>query len=136
MLDQTKVFPFTEVLASVAYAIRSTYHTTLKATPSQLVFGRDMIQPLQYIAESDLICKNKQKVINDSNKRENSKRVDYDYVVGQKVLLLNTDIQRKLDSPTLGPYDILQVHANGNVSIMHASIIERVNIRCIRPFFE
>lgn len=136
MLDQTQVFPFTEVLASVAYAIRSTYHTTLKATPSQLVFGRDMIQPLQYISEWDLILKNKQKVINDSNKRENSKRVDYDYVVGQKVLLLNTDIQRKLDSPTLGPYDIIQVHANGNVSIMRGSIIERVNIRRIRPFFE
>jgi hypothetical protein len=27
-------------LSSAAYAIRSTFHTTLKATPGQLVFGR------------------------------------------------------------------------------------------------
>ena len=49
--------PWTEVLASVAWEIRSTYHTTLEATPAQLVYGRDMIYPIQYIAEWDLIRK-------------------------------------------------------------------------------
>ena len=135
-LDENSEFPFKDLLASVAYAIRSTYHTTLKATPVQLVFGRDMIQPIQYIAEWDIIRKNKQKVIDENNLRENSKRVDYDYEVGQKVLLRNTDIHRKLDNPTTGPYEILQLYVNGNVSILRGSVIERVNIRRIRPFFE
>jgi hypothetical protein len=31
--------PWGEILASVAWAICSTYHTTLDATPGQLVFG-------------------------------------------------------------------------------------------------
>jgi hypothetical protein len=31
--------PWGEILASVAWAIHSTYHTTLDATPGQLVFG-------------------------------------------------------------------------------------------------
>ena len=51
--------PWTEVLTSVAYTIRSTYHTTLQATPAQLIYGRDMIYPIQFVAEWDVICKNK-----------------------------------------------------------------------------
>jgi hypothetical protein len=35
--------PFEYFLQSTAWAIRRTYHTTLQATPCQLVFGRDMI---------------------------------------------------------------------------------------------
>jgi hypothetical protein len=35
--------PWSSFLAATAWAIRSTYHTTLHATPTQLVFGRDMI---------------------------------------------------------------------------------------------
>jgi hypothetical protein len=35
--------PFEYFLQSTAWAIRSTYHTTLQATPCQLVFGGDMI---------------------------------------------------------------------------------------------
>ena len=136
LLDKDSKFPFRDLLASVAYAIRSTYHTTLKATPAQLVYGRDMIQPVQYVAEWDLIHKNKQAVIDKNNAKENSRRIDYDYVVGHLVLLRNTYIQRKLDNPTAGPYKILQIHTNGNVSILRGSVVERVNIRRISPFFE
>ena len=35
--------PWEEFITSTAYALRSTYHTTLKATPAQLVFCQDMI---------------------------------------------------------------------------------------------
>ena len=31
------------IIAVTCFGIRSTYHTTLRATPGQLVFGRDMI---------------------------------------------------------------------------------------------
>ena len=37
------VDPWGELLASVAWDIRSTHHTTLQASPAQLVFGRDML---------------------------------------------------------------------------------------------
>jgi hypothetical protein len=33
-------------LSSAAFAIRSTFHITLKATPGQLVIGRDMLLPI------------------------------------------------------------------------------------------
>jgi transposase InsO family protein len=34
-------YPWGPFLSSSAYAIRSTFHTTLKAAPGQLVFGRE-----------------------------------------------------------------------------------------------
>jgi hypothetical protein len=35
--------PWSNILASAAWAICSTFHTTLGATPGQLVYGRDML---------------------------------------------------------------------------------------------
>ena len=56
-------------MSSVAYEIRITYHTTLKATPEQLVFVRDMILPIKYVAEWDLIAKRKQESIRKDNQK-------------------------------------------------------------------
>ena len=55
-LDVPEDDPWTDILVSVPYAVRSTYHTTLQATPAQLIFGRDMIYPLEYVAEWDIRC--------------------------------------------------------------------------------
>ena len=38
--------PYEPFLTAVAYAMRSTYHTTLKCAPGQLVFGRDVMLPI------------------------------------------------------------------------------------------
>ena len=35
--------PWSGILSAASFAIRATYHTTLRATPTQLVFGRDAI---------------------------------------------------------------------------------------------
>jgi hypothetical protein len=43
--------PWGPFLSSDAYAIRSTFHTTLKATPGQLVFGRDRVLPINFMAD-------------------------------------------------------------------------------------
>jgi hypothetical protein len=47
-LEKQQDNPFDYFLQSTAWAIRSTYHTTLQATPCQLVFGRDMIQNIAF----------------------------------------------------------------------------------------
>ena len=52
---------FKGVLAATAFAMRSTYHTTLKKTPGQLVFGRDMIFNIQHVANWKYIRQNKQR---------------------------------------------------------------------------
>jgi hypothetical protein len=43
--------PWDEFLSSAAFAIRSTHHTTLGASPAQLVFNRDMFLPVQFVAD-------------------------------------------------------------------------------------
>ena len=96
-----------------------------------------MIYPLAYVAEWDVIEKNKQRLIDKNNSRENATRVDYDYHVGDKILVINTDIQRKLDNPNKGPFTIERVCSNGTVVILrNNNVTERINIRRIKPFFE
>ena len=63
--------PFDYFLQCTAWAIRSTYHTTLQATPCQLVFGRDMIHNIAFKSNWNQIQKRKQDIINKSNKKEN-----------------------------------------------------------------
>ena len=135
-LDLSPEDPWSEILASVGYAIRATYHTTLGATPAQIIYGRDMINPIEYIAEWDVIRKNKEKSIQKSNDRENKNRIEHDYKIGDKVMLLHKDLQRKLEDPASGPYSIVSVHTNGTVCILRNSTIERRNIRQIQPYWE
>ena len=80
--------PWKGILSATAFAVRSTYHTTLKKTPGQLVFGRDMIFNIKHVANWEYIRQNKQKMIEKNNKAENAKRVAYSYKEGDLVLLL------------------------------------------------
>ena len=114
--------------------MRCAQHTTLKASPGQLVFGRDMILPIQFEADWALIAQQKQDSINASNKRENSKRVNHTYQVGDQVLLQKPGILRKLQVPYTGPYTITQVFTNGTVRIRMGAVMQRVNIRRIQPY--
>jgi transposase InsO family protein len=128
--------PWTPYLASVAWAVRSTYHTVLNATPGQLVFGRDMVLPIQFQADWARIKLRKQGTIDKSNAQENAKRIDHDYQVGDKVLLEKPGINRKMAQPRTGPFEIIKVHTNGTVRIRRNNVTERVNIRRLTPYFE
>ena len=63
--------PWSGILAAIMFGVRATYHTTLEATPSQLVFGRDAILPIQHQANWKYIQDKKQKLIESNNQREN-----------------------------------------------------------------
>lgn len=126
--------PWKGYLSSVAFAIRATPHTTLGASPSQLVFGRDMILPIQYRANWERIRQQKQNIINKNNKRENSTRIEHKYKVGDKVLITNMS-NRKLHAPSQGPFPILEVNTNGTVKIQRGKIRETINIRRLLPFY-
>ena len=62
--------PWSGILSAVMFAMRSTYHTTLEATPMQLVFGRDAILPIFHQADWQYIKAKKQRLINMNNQRE------------------------------------------------------------------
>jgi hypothetical protein len=79
--------PWNKLLQDSAFGIRSTFHTTLQATPGQLVFGRDMIHDVRFQADWDGIKNNKQKNIASSNKRENLNGIKHNYNVGDRIFL-------------------------------------------------
>lgn len=126
--------PWTEFLSAAAFAIRATYHTTLQATPGQLVFGRDMILPMKIQADWQRIHERRQAEIIRNNNSENKGRLEHQYQVGEKVLLQKPGILRKLSTPREGPYEIVQVYDNGTVQIQRNAVREKVNIRRIIPF--
>ena len=131
--DMDEEEPWIGILSAVAWAIRSTYHTTTQATPGQLVFGRDMIWNLPHIADWRYIQQRKQDMINKNNERENSKRIEHDYAVGDKILkrISNT---YKLERSKEGPYEIVRVHTNGTVTIQNGAMTEQLNICQIDPY--
>lgn len=128
--------PWTEFLSAAAFAIRSTYHTTLEATLAQLVFNRDMILPVQFRTDWTRLKNNGQTVMNRNNTRENRSRIQHDYQVSDKILLRIPGILRKLSTPRTGPFEITRVYTNGTIHIQRGSVTERINIRHVDPFFE
>ena len=47
--------PWSGILVAASFAMCSTYHTTLCGMPGQLIFGRDMILNMQYLADWTVI---------------------------------------------------------------------------------
>ena len=72
---------------NAVWAIRSTYHTVLKASPGAAIFGRDMLFDILFVADWHKIGDYRQRQTDRSIKHENSSRVDYDYKVGDKILI-------------------------------------------------
>ena len=52
--------PWSGILAAEAFAVRSTYHMTKGKISGQLLFGRDMILPINHMADWRYIRQRKQ----------------------------------------------------------------------------
>ncbi len=85
-------------LADAAWAICSTHHTVLKASPGAAIFGRDMLFDITFIADWKTIGEHRQKLTDCNTDQENEGRIDYDYKVGEKILVRNEGIIRKAQS--------------------------------------
>ncbi len=124
-------------LTNVAWAIPSTCHTLLKASPGAAIFGRDMLFDIPYIADWNKIGDYRQRQTDLKTQRENNSRVDYNYKVGGKVLVRKDGILRKTESRyDSEPWKITSVHTNGTIRVERGSKSERFNIIRVTPFFE
>jgi hypothetical protein len=129
--------PWGTFLSSAAYTIHSTFHTTLKATPGQLVFGRDIVLPILFLADWVAMEQQRQKEMGRNNRKENASRISHDYKVGDKVLLKKPGKHlRKLETPRTGPHTVTAIYTNGKLCIQKGKVNERVNIRRFFPYFE
>jgi hypothetical protein len=114
-----------------------THHTVLKASPGAVVFGQDMLFDIPFIANWKNIGEKRQKLTVLNTARENKGRIDYDYKVGQKILVQNEGILCKAQSIwQKDPWTIRTVHTNGTIRIKCRNKEERLNIRRVKPFEE
>ena len=130
-------FGFKGILAAVRRAVNSTVHTTLQATPTQLVFARDALLNVSFQADWEYIKDRKQKRILQNNKRENATRREHTYSVGDQVMV-KQDPSRKHGEPQFrGPYTVSQVNDNGTVKLTRATangaMVQTWNIRNLDP---
>jgi hypothetical protein len=99
---------------NVAWAICSTYHAVLKASPGAAIFGRDMLFDVPVIPDWKQIGEFRQSMTDHNNDNENKKRVDYDYKVDDKILIHKDGILRKTESIwKKEPWTIRTVNTNG-----------------------
>jgi len=137
MADSVAPSDIDAVLTNASWAIRSTYHTVLKASPGAAIFGRDMLFDIPFIADWKKIGDYRQRQTDQNTIRENQKRIDYDYAVGGKVLIFKDGILRKAESPKQPePWTITIVHTNGTIRVTRGTKSERINVRRVEPFFE
>ena len=131
-VDETN--PFSGLLSAVAFATRATIHTTLGATPCQLVFGRDAMVNQTSEADWEQICARKQKLINQNNAKENAKRTPFEFKVGEQILLKTEQKTKFGRDPYEGPCTILQVNDNGTLKYQYKNVIDAINIRMVDPY--
>ena len=124
-------------LNNVTWAICSTYHIVLKATPGLAIFGWDMLFNIPFMANWTKVGDYRQRQTDRNTACEIMKCVDWDYTIGDKVLVWKDGILRKGESKYLkDPWTITQVHTNGTIRIQCGPNSERLNIRRVIPFLD
>jgi transcriptional regulator len=79
---------------------------------------------------------NRQALTDRNTSRENEGRIDYDYKVGQKVLILKEGILRKTESRHLKDPWVITFHTNGTIRVQYGNKSEKIIIRRVKPFHE
>jgi hypothetical protein len=121
-------------LDNVAWAICSTYHMVLKASPGAAIFRQDMLFDIPFMADWCKIGELRQSLTNRGNQHENAKRIDNDYKVRDNVLVINEGILRKAESAYgKEPWTITTVHTDGTIWIQGRTKTEQLSIRRVEP---
>ena len=130
---------FEGILSAVRKAVNSTVHTTLRATPTQSVFGRDAMLNVSFPADWECIRERKQKLILQNNKRENAKRIAHTYTIGDKVMLSDPPNRKHGADYYRGPLTVTKVNDNGTLELRSdattgGALTSTWNIRNVYPY--
>ena len=127
--------PWAGILSAVGFAVRATVHTTLQATPVQLVFGRDAVLNIQHVANWRYIKDRKQGIIRQNNIRENSKRKDHLFKENELVLIRQAQTTKYGTDQFRGPYPIVSINDNGTLRVRESStLVDTYNVRQVAPY--
>ena len=101
----------------------------------QIVFGRDAILNIKHVADWEHIRQRKQLRVNHNNMRENMRRNNHQYKVGDKILFKRKK-NSKHELEFMGPFPITQINDHGKALFQKVIINDATNIRRIKPSFD
>ena len=108
--------------------------------PAQLAFGYDLIFWQKVLIDWERIKALCTIQAIENNTKENKKRLDHEYKVGDMVLLVFKPYERRNNpkiSPSTyarGPFEITEVMATGTVKIQCNAYVDIISIHCITPY--
>jgi hypothetical protein len=107
-----------DFLTDAAWDVCSTYHIVLKASPGTAIFSRDMLFDIPFLADWNNIVDHRQWQTDHNTECENKSCIDWDYKIGDRVLLCKEGILHKLESKYhCDPWTISTVHKNGTIRV-------------------
>lgn len=119
----------------VAFALRSTVSSLTTYSPGHLIFQRGMITHKKELIDWTKINKRRRAQQVKDNTRENKGRSNYEYTIGERVMIvLDESTSKLLDCNHKGPFVITRVYNNGTVKIRRAGFTEPLNIRRLNPY--
>ena len=126
---------YDEAVAQLLRACRCSANTSLQGVaPGALVFGRDMHLNIPIVADILSISQNAQLRTDARLVKENARRTRHEYRVGDNVYVNNHfSSADKLKPAWVGPFPVLQVHANGTLTVQRGQVHERISLRRIKP---
>jgi hypothetical protein len=132
--------PWTGMLAAAVFAVfavQATHHTTLQASPMQLLvmFGRVGILNIKHVLDWEHIRQQKQSRINENNRRKNLSRRAHSCSLRDKTLV-KARKNSKHELEHAGPYKITQACDDGMVPFQKGIVNDAANIRRVKPFHE
>ena len=113
--------------------IRSAIHTATRATPMQLVFGRDAILNVQHTANWKCIQSRKQTEINRNNANENREGKQCAHQLNECVLVKNDWSLKCGTTSHKGPCTIVKINDNGTVQMWMDNVLDTHNVHSMKP---
>ncbi len=84
-----------------------------------------MLFNILFLADWHKIGEQRQSLTDRGNQCKSAKQIDYDYKVGDKVLVINEGILRRAESAHgKEPWTITTVYTNGTIRIQHGTKME------------
>ena len=122
-------------IASCIHATRVAVNHAMQHTPGEIVFQRDRFLDIPVIVDLVAIRERRQLLIDGNLRRQNEKRIEHHYKVGEYVWIKVYD-PRKGDDKLHGPYKFQEIRTNETIVVVRneiGNVLETYNIRKLEP---
>ena len=121
------------ILEKTSFRVQSSYHNTKYKIPVQIIFGQDIILPINHVSDWRCVRQHKHVQIEKDAIRNNSTRIDHNYRVGDQFMLRNKAAYN-YETPFIGTYEIVHKCTNVTVTLQMVSVTSIMNICHIRLY--